>query len=104
MRLTPFLPDSLKRGLNDYLNHGSDPGAFLQAVLTNDLKRACETASTDNLKALPQIVSYFYNNIPSMAWGSYERVQDWMVERQLIAAQMEIASRSQPRSKAQAAA
>lgn len=66
--------DALKR----YVEHGIPPGGFLIAVLSNDLKRAFSRADDINIANMYAIVKYIYNNIPSKAWGSPERVSEWI--------------------------
>ena len=73
-----FLPEGLKIGLDLYLNHGIRPGSFLNAVLCNDLKGALGSADENNRKLIFEIVQYFHNFIPSLAWGSSENVDAWI--------------------------
>ena len=74
----PFLPDHMKNGMQMYLEHGIEPGSFLYAVLCNDLKGALSRADHINAAHLGNIVSYCYNEIPSDAWGSPEKVNRWL--------------------------
>lgn len=76
--MEPYLPDHMKKGMKNYLEHGIEPGSFMTAVLCNDLKGAIARADSTNLAALPNIVSYCYNNIPSTAWGSPEKMEAWI--------------------------
>jgi len=43
------LPEGLRGGMNRYIEHRVPPGNFLTAVLSNDLRRACERA--DDVKS-----------------------------------------------------
>jgi len=52
-------------------------GSFLTAVLSNNLTQACGRADDSNLRALPDIVRYCYNELPSDCWGSPEKVEAW---------------------------
>jgi len=72
-----FLPEGLEGGLERWLKHGIDPGSFLMAVIENNLTEAVGRADHNNLRYLPNIVSYFYNNVPRTAWGSKERADAW---------------------------
>jgi hypothetical protein len=47
------------------------------ACLTNDLTGAVSRADFDSLQAIPAIVSYLYNEVPSVCWGSKEKVKAW---------------------------
>ncbi len=76
----PFLPEHMRDGMKLYLEHGVEPGGFMYAVLTNDLKGACSRADHINMRYLTNIVSYCYNEIPSVAWGSKERVDAWLAK------------------------
>ena len=80
-RMMPYLPEHMKDGMNLYLEHGVEPGSFLYSVLTNNLKEACARADHVNAQYLTNIVSYCYNNIPSDAWGSEEKVEAWMEKK-----------------------
>lgn len=51
------------------------PGGFLKAVLQNDLFSAVGRADVENLRALPRIVEYCYNELPATCWGSPENYQ-----------------------------
>jgi hypothetical protein len=72
------LPDALRGGLERYIKGRIRCGDFLNAVLENDLRNAVNHADEGNRNALPAIVSYLYNEIPSVAWGSKQRVKDWL--------------------------
>jgi len=72
------VPDHTMDGLDMYINHKILPGDFLTAVLTNDLFGACARADAVNKKALPNIVTYIYNRLPSGCWGSTEIVNKWL--------------------------
>jgi hypothetical protein len=73
----PIRPDLLG-ALERYLNNGIEAGGFLMAVLENDLCGACYRADVENGHNLKNIVGYVYNNIPSAAWGSREKVSAYI--------------------------
>jgi len=79
----PFLPEHMREGLELYLEHGVEPGSFMMSVLTNDLLGAISRADQINQRYLPQIVSYCVCEVPSIAWGSQERVKNWMKQQRL---------------------
>jgi hypothetical protein len=64
--------------LEAYASDGLRPGAFLRAVLENDLFRAIEKADEQNRLILPQLVTFIYRELPAACWGSPEKVVDWM--------------------------
>ena len=65
-------------GVRNYLEKGRAPGDFLLAVITNDLKRACERADLHNQHLLYDWVFFFYNYAPLECWGNAEKVDAWM--------------------------
>lgn len=74
----PFLPPHMHDGMKNYLEHGIEPGSFLMSVLCNDLKGAFMRADHINQEYIAEIVSYCMSEVPSIAWGSPERVHIWM--------------------------
>lgn len=74
----PYYPiDDMFGCLERYLNHGIEPGSFLTAVLSNDLKGAVMRADATNLHRLDQIVGYIYHHLPAHAWGSPTQLEIW---------------------------
>jgi len=76
-KIKPEIIASIRRYADEYCPTGS----FLEAVLNNDLTEAVGRADEDNLKALPEIVGYCYNEIPMACWGSPEKVEKWLARR-----------------------
>lgn len=76
----PQVGEDITGTLERYHNHKIMPGGFLMAVLENDLSGACGRADSDNIKILPQIVGYIYNHFPSNAWGSEEKILNFVRE------------------------
>jgi len=68
---------SVLQGLKGYVEHGHMPGGFLTAALSNNLTEAVGAADDENTERLQAIVSYMYNCLPSMAWGSRDKVVEW---------------------------
>jgi hypothetical protein len=64
--------------LIEYGAHGRATGGFLEAVLSNDLKKACARADDENRWALWLIVYWICNEMPAEAWGSGEKVKRWI--------------------------
>jgi len=75
------VPDWAAGGLKRYLHDGIRPGSGLLAILRNDLReamgRCCEMGG-EGARDVWQIVNYLYNDVPSPAWGSPEKVQRWL--------------------------
>ena len=71
------LPESLRYGMQAYIEKGYVPGHFLAAVLENDLKEAVHRSDAANLILLPRIVTWLYFQAPLISHGSPERVSTW---------------------------
>jgi len=71
------LPEGLQGGMQRYVEDGIQAGHFLTAVLSNDLLGAVSRADSTNIKLIPEIVRWIYNEAPSNCWGDKERVQAW---------------------------
>lgn len=76
------LPHDLQESIDNYVQYGIPAGGFLEAVIDNDLSEACGRADDTNIKILPVIVAYFYNECPSGAWG-FPGAHDRWVKRKL---------------------
>lgn len=64
--------------LDRYVNKRIPTGGFLEAVLCNNLMEAVGRADHINIRRLKEIVEYCYNDIPSICWGSPEKVSNWL--------------------------
>lgn len=67
-----------KESIDLYVSERRDPGDFLTAVLSNDLREACARADDSERLNIHQTVQYCYNHIPAGCWGSRERVKSWL--------------------------
>lgn len=74
------VPEHLHGGLCRYLDHRIQPGSFLVAVLSNDLKEAMARADEKSRAGLFALVSFLYNDAPANCWGSPDAVQAWLAE------------------------
>jgi hypothetical protein len=74
------LPEHIQEGVKRYIEHGILPGNFLQAVICNDLKESFLLADDINIKRMFDIVHFFYNQAPSLCWGSYKEMEKWLLE------------------------
>ena len=72
------IPSHTLGGLQRYIEHGVPTGGFLEAVLSNNLRGACERADDLNQHALFEIVSWLYNDAPSGCWGSPAKHEAWL--------------------------
>ena len=76
-------PDMLE-SLQAYVEKRRPVGDFLTAALENDLVRACSYADDDNLNNIPAFAAWLYNECPSRAWGSPEKVRAWLIPHEVI--------------------
>lgn len=74
------LPEHCRHGMKLYIERGILPGSFLQAVLANDLMGAFGRADDINRSRIQDYVTFLYNEVPAMCWGSREAIRRW-VER-----------------------
>ncbi|HRR29658.1 MAG TPA: hypothetical protein P5270_09905 [Victivallales bacterium] len=65
-----------------FIEHGIMPGSFLEAVLRNDLKEAMGRADVFNRRKVFEYVQWLYNKAPSDCWGSNDKVDAWLNERE----------------------
>lgn len=72
------IPPTLRESLDRYAKEGCPTGGFLEAVLANDLMQAFARADVYSMEAMPAIVGYVYNRMPSNCHGSYEMVAAWL--------------------------
>jgi hypothetical protein len=75
------IPERMRGGIERYIEHGVPPGDFLQAVIKNDLRHACDRADDENRYLLWDYVLYFYNYAPSECWGSEEQYKAWLAAK-----------------------
>ena len=71
-------PLNVIESLERYRDEGIPTGDFLRAVLENNLRDSMGRADAYNLLALPDIVAWVYNRMPSAAWGSPEKYKAWI--------------------------
>lgn len=72
------IPPYMTEGIHRYIYEGIKPGGFLSAVIENNLIQAVSHADDENIKLIPQYVSYFYNEAPSACWGNRYNVDTWI--------------------------
>ena len=75
---TNNIPELTLGGLDRYVNNKIAPGGFLTAVLCNDLFGAFAKADNWNQAAMFDICRYIYNDLPSVCWGSKEKMEAWL--------------------------
>lgn len=50
---------------------------FIQAILRNDLSATFLFADNYTIDSLKSMVKYIYNQVPTGAWGSIEKLAQW---------------------------
>jgi hypothetical protein len=72
------IPTRMLPGLYRYVLEGIKPGAFLTAIITNDLRTAISTADEENLKLIKVWVLFFWWHTPSNCHGSEAVMARWI--------------------------
>ena len=80
-------PNHLGDGLKRYIEQRVPMGGFMTAVLENNLKEACGRADHINIRLLPEIVGWLYNEAPAQCWGSPAKVKEWLMPPAKVMAQ-----------------
>lgn len=63
----------------NYLVHGFAPGSFYTALLANDFFGAMQHSHPGNsIPELKHLTSWIVSSIPFEAFGSYQKVTDWL--------------------------
>lgn len=78
------IPDHMIEGLVQYVMVGRPVGHFLRAVLSNDLKEACNRADELNQHKLYGYVFFLYNYCPIGCWGSSGSYVEWVKHRGML--------------------
>lgn len=74
------VPDYMVDPLLEYVIHGSEPGDFLEELLTNDLMGVFRVADTANRAAISDWVLLVFNDLPVQCHGSRDIVTKWVVD------------------------
>ena len=72
------IPEAVKSSIDRYIENGIMPGSFVAAVLSNDLMDTWFQADDDSRENLEAIIKYVACEVPSSAWGSREKVENWI--------------------------
>jgi AcrR family transcriptional regulator len=74
------VPHHLWDGLLAYVTERRQPGQFLVAVLSNDLREAVNRADAESLVGLRAIVQWLCNHVTAHCFGSPEAVAAWLAD------------------------
>lgn len=77
------IPAHMRAAIKRYIVNRIQPGDFLTAVITNNLRDAVNRADAENLPLLQLYVQWFYNIAPGSCHGSREHMQKWLEAREL---------------------
>ncbi len=70
---------AFKAQMRAYLASGAPPGAFLTAILSNDLRRTLDASETSaEIEALPGLFAWLRYQAPTVCYGSHEAVRAWI--------------------------
>ena len=70
--------DYMVNPIRHYIEKRIPPGDFLTAIICNDLFKATRHADKVNAKNLIAWVNFFYNEVPTIVWGSKKKMEDWL--------------------------
>ena len=69
------------QAIDNYLMFGMPPGGFTRALLANDLSGAISSADHWNKENLATVVQAVQQWMPMETWGSYEKVNAWLSDK-----------------------
>lgn len=72
------LPEYMLEPFLEFAIFGNEPGAFLCALLQNNLTASAIHADDNNKPLLHVWAQFLYNSLPSTAWGSPEKMTAWI--------------------------
>ena len=75
-----FIPEHTKVALKRFVEDGTPPGDFLRACLENRLTDAFACADAENKEALEAICHHLVWEVPSVLWGSRDKVDSWIAK------------------------
>lgn len=73
-----LIPERMQAGLKRYVIDRKQPGAFLTAIITNDLRRTFANADEENVKLVGLYVRWFVHVPPGICWGDPARMAAWL--------------------------
>jgi len=82
------IPVHMHQSLLAYITDHRPVGHFLTAVLSNDLREACNRGDDDNKHKLYEYIFFLHNYAPLGCWGSFENVKAWLEKPRQTDAEM----------------
>lgn len=74
----------MRDGVERYIRGHVEPGKFLRAVISNDLREAIGQADAENFAHLREWVQWFHWEAPGSCHGSAAAMQRWLAQGELI--------------------
>ena len=62
----------------NYLVHGFHPGDFFLGWYANDATAIVRSHPGNSVESLKSLTNWMVNCMPSIAWGSYDKVEKWL--------------------------
>ena len=70
-------PVDVLAAINRWVEYRDYPGSFVMRVLCNDLIGTVRSSDEHSLAALPIILRYLHNEVPTECYGSEDKVTAW---------------------------
>tara|TARA_B100000949_G_scaffold135172_1_gene119060 strand:- start:2259 stop:2624 length:366 start_codon:yes stop_codon:yes gene_type:complete len=70
-------PVKVLAAINRWVQYRDYPGSFTTRLLCNDLIGTVRSADEESLAALPIILRYLHNEVPTQCYGSEDKVTAW---------------------------
>ena len=70
-------PADVLAAISRWVQYRDYPGSFIMRVLCNDLIGTVRSADPQSLEALPVILRYLHNEVPTNCYGSEDKVNEW---------------------------
>jgi hypothetical protein len=70
-------PADVLAAINRWSEYRDYPGSFVMRMLCNDLIGTIRAADPQSLAALPILLRYLHNEVPTQCYGSEDKVTAW---------------------------
>jgi hypothetical protein len=70
-------PVKVLAAINRWVGYRDYPGGFVSRLLCNDLIGTVRSADEASLAALPILLRYLHNEVPTQCYGSEDKVTAW---------------------------
>ena len=75
------LPQHMQEAMRDYIEKGKPTGAFLKALMSNNLVLTFMYADPINRDRIKDFITFLLSNAPRNSWGSEELVDNWIASK-----------------------